>query len=1124
MKKLSLLSPIGGLNMRWAETQLVQTHPSGAIDPRTGKPRLRVDLSRTKIPRPAESLKTRKDTTIPLDDFMGDLPAAAAGALDQIGAQEKLGALATSFQARAESGGSKGREAIMRVAKLTGQGDYTGALSVARDFMGVGLNKGMSTPLDTLIKAGPYIGPRGGKWADPKHTIPWKASVAVRAQPTKTMTLTAYMAGGGSLKDLGKRIGLSKLPATGGKTPVDPNTVTVDLTGDIHSKAVLKWKDSKGRNQYGYTETFVSRNAAKKWGRVAAFRKFAPKAKADASARVADTKRTDRKRDAAAIVAIIAETGLRPGSAASAATESHYGISTLRSEHVSFSGGKAKLSFVGKSGKKNTAEVSDPAVVAWMKERHASAGDRDGNVWEARDTDARSEFKDMGGAAFKLKDFRTVKASEIAASELLSAVPPPPLPANVAAAKKLLLSRVRKASDVVAAALNNTPAVARKSYIMPSVIEAWSRRVGGGHLIKAGDGGGQAPNADDLLDDAEGRPAPVSHPGPVIEPEDEDEDLEQYKIPGWLLEDTASKGVRTPLSLVIKGRRKDYEISEEMYRDPESKKAANPHEQTINKGKPMPTSWVADEAKWSKSKKLAEKQGRGGDYKYIAGIYFKMGGKKKDAAKGLTLLTPISKGKTLPVGSIRTHGGKRMVKTAQGWKPAPGRPVSKKAKPLTEKNIRMWLSGPVASRIQSIEDHGDGAFTVRFVGPSSVPRGAQTTGVAKEKLKQLAKNNGWRAQVEDLRGEIDWGRPVDVWEMELEVAHADAKKKKPKPTTRKAAQAGSSITKAFIVKQGKRWLVKEGAQGRILGSSANEKEAQRILERHRAKKGGDMQKGKALPVGTVRTHGGVKKVKTSRGWVAESSHEGGPAKLAQRARGSFKPGQSVMVDGKKAKIVSAYGEAMHGVPRSVVEFEDGKKVVVPNGRITAVRKKLSPAIRRARALARKENLARQLERSITPASYGLRTKKGGDMSSNELSSLADEVLYEGIVAKADPGIIAIYDDVFKASELDMAVVDAKLRQELSYGRGDTDDDRIQRACDRVVCDLAVGHQAEYGGNKVIAAYVKEYGVDGLKARARSILAAMPKKGDDAAVSQATKTAAPHPSVLSIAHANGMPLG
>lgn len=33
-----------------------------------------------------------------------------------------------------------------------------------------------------LTKAGPYIGPRGGKWADPQHTIPWQETVHGRAQ------------------------------------------------------------------------------------------------------------------------------------------------------------------------------------------------------------------------------------------------------------------------------------------------------------------------------------------------------------------------------------------------------------------------------------------------------------------------------------------------------------------------------------------------------------------------------------------------------------------------------------------------------------------------------------------------------------------------------------------------------------------------------------------------------------------------------------------------------------------------------------------------------------------------------------------------------------------------------
>ena len=34
---------------------------------------------------------------------------------------------------------------------------------------------------DTISKAGPYIGPRGGKWADPQHKIPWDDDPAKRA-------------------------------------------------------------------------------------------------------------------------------------------------------------------------------------------------------------------------------------------------------------------------------------------------------------------------------------------------------------------------------------------------------------------------------------------------------------------------------------------------------------------------------------------------------------------------------------------------------------------------------------------------------------------------------------------------------------------------------------------------------------------------------------------------------------------------------------------------------------------------------------------------------------------------------------------------------------------------------
>lgn len=45
----------------------------------------------------------------------------------------------------------------------------------------------------SLEKAGPFIGPRGGKWADPKHTIPWKeAKVRKPAEPKMEETPTRF--------------------------------------------------------------------------------------------------------------------------------------------------------------------------------------------------------------------------------------------------------------------------------------------------------------------------------------------------------------------------------------------------------------------------------------------------------------------------------------------------------------------------------------------------------------------------------------------------------------------------------------------------------------------------------------------------------------------------------------------------------------------------------------------------------------------------------------------------------------------------------------------------------------------------------------------------------------------
>lgn len=49
----------------------------------------------------------------------------------------------------------------------------------------------------------------------------------------------------------------------------------------------------------------------------------------------------------------------------------------------------------------------------------------------------------------------------------------------------------------------------------------------------------------------------------------------------------------------------------------------------------MPHNWVADEAIWEKAKREAEKRGHADNWKYVATLYLKMGGTKKDAKKAL---------------------------------------------------------------------------------------------------------------------------------------------------------------------------------------------------------------------------------------------------------------------------------------------------------------------------------------------------------------------------------------------------------------------------------------------------------------------------------------------------------
>jgi len=291
----------------------------------------------------------------------------------------------------------------------------------------------------------------------------------------KEMTMQDVIDGGATLKEALGHLEPSKYPAP----EIDPSTVRVDLTGDLDSKALLIWKDPKGRDQRAYTPEFHRRTAAKKWERVKKLDTRFDMAKEAIKAVMQDDKRDDNDRDAAAVLSIITETGLRPGRVAHLKKSGNRGISTLAAENITIDGDTVKLKFIGKSTKENNAEFTDPDLAKYLKKRLEGKSGSD-LAFDVGDKDLSPIMDESGLSDFHPKDFRTLLATRKGAEALAGLeAPPPPLPENEKKAKRLIKKKVKEASQKVADFINNTAAMAQKAYISPAIIESYVTRVGG---------------------------------------------------------------------------------------------------------------------------------------------------------------------------------------------------------------------------------------------------------------------------------------------------------------------------------------------------------------------------------------------------------------------------------------------------------------------------------------------------------------------------------------------------------------------------------------------------------------------------------------------------------------------
>lgn len=270
---------------------------------------------------------------------------------------------------------------------------------------------------------------------------------------------------------------------------IPQDQVKINETGDIHSHWVLAWKDPKtGAIKNAYTPEFLQRNAEKKWERVSKLtQQDVSMIKKKAEDIFSDESVDEKDREAAAIISIIAHTGLRRGDRLKFNRTGNRGVSTLSPSNISIKGNKVTFSFVGKSYQDNSAQLESPKLASFLKQLQAN-NKEETFLFNTTDQTIDSVYDSIGGDGFKIKDLRTYVATDLARQILFeeSKQAPPPLDKNLPEKeqKKLIKDKLNECYKLVSERLNNTPTMAKTSYIHPNIINTWMKKLNPSFLIQ----------------------------------------------------------------------------------------------------------------------------------------------------------------------------------------------------------------------------------------------------------------------------------------------------------------------------------------------------------------------------------------------------------------------------------------------------------------------------------------------------------------------------------------------------------------------------------------------------------------------------------------------------------------
>ena len=255
------------------------------------------------------------------------------------------------------------------------------------------------------------------------------------------------------------------------KLAIPPAYEDVWICKDPNGHLQAVGRDARGRKQYRYHPRWrVVRDEAK-FNKMLVFSRVLPAVRAQVRHDLA-LPGLPKRRVTAAVVALLDKTNMRIGNEEYARTNQSYGLTTLHHEHAHVEGTHVVLDFRGKHGVEHHIDLQDRRLANIVHKLEELRGqdlfqfiDHDGHSHGLTSDDVNEYLHQVSGEEITAKDFRTWAGTKLAAVMLAA------FERFDSEAKNK--KEIVRAVEAVAKQLGNTPAICRKCYVHPAVLDGF---------------------------------------------------------------------------------------------------------------------------------------------------------------------------------------------------------------------------------------------------------------------------------------------------------------------------------------------------------------------------------------------------------------------------------------------------------------------------------------------------------------------------------------------------------------------------------------------------------------------------------------------------------------------------